>query len=75
MSSSLLYAFMLILSASYIALHIHSMDPLVCHQGSKCGTSHKYTNIQIYSTKYYKHFIKTVLYITSTHKKFIYRVK
>jgi len=26
-----------------------------------CGTSHKYTNIQIYSVKYYKYFIKTVL--------------
>jgi hypothetical protein len=25
-----------------------------------CGTSHKYTNLQIYSVKYYKHFTKTV---------------
>jgi len=23
-----------------------------------CGTSHKYTNIQIYGVKYYKHFTK-----------------
>jgi len=31
------------------------------YQTSGCGTSHKYTNIQIYSVKYYKHLTKTVL--------------
>jgi len=40
-----------------------------------CGTSHKYTNIHIYSIKYYKYFTKTILYIIFAHKKFIYRVK
>jgi len=40
------------------------------------GTSHTYTNIHnFYSVKYYKNFIKTVLYIIFTNKTFIYRAK
>jgi len=40
-----------------------------------CGTSHKYTNIQIYSVKYHKHFTKTVLQIIFTYNIFINAVK
>jgi hypothetical protein len=54
---------------------IHSMDPLVCHTAG-CGTRHKYTNIQIYSVKYYKHFIKNNIIKSYLHiKKFVYREK
>jgi len=44
------------------------MDQLVCHNTEGCGTRHKYTNIQIYSVKHYKHFTKTVLRIVFMYK-------
>ena len=40
--------------------YIHSMDPYVINT-VQCGTSHKYTDVQIYSVKNFEHFTKTVL--------------
>jgi len=37
--------------------HTHPVDPQVCHKTVGCGTSHKYTNTQIYSVKYHIHAI------------------
>ena len=40
----------------YAAYYIHSMDSQCATKTVGRGTSYKYTNIQIYSVKYYKHF-------------------
>jgi len=48
----------------YIRMYIRMFIPWIRKCVVKtvgCGTSHKYTNIQIYGLKYYKHFTKTVL--------------
>jgi len=47
----------------YIHMYIRACILWICKCVIKtvgCGTSHKYTNIQIYGVKYYKHFAKTV---------------
>jgi len=38
-----------------------------------CGTSHKYTNIKIYSIKYHKHFTEILSSLRTN--KFTYRIK
>jgi len=69
---------------TYIHTYIHTYMHAYIHilHGSisvsktvGCGTSHEYTNIQIYSIKYDKYFTKTILYIIFAHKKSIFRVK
>ena len=50
--------------ALHAYIHIHTYNPWIYKCVIKrvgCGTSHKYTNIQIYSVKYYKYFTRTVL--------------
>jgi len=48
----------------YMRVYIHMYIPWIHRCVIKtvgCGTSHKYTNIQICGVKYYRHFTKTVL--------------
>ena len=44
----------------YIGLHTHTWIHNCVIKIAGCGKSHRYTNIQIYSVKYYKHLTKTV---------------
>jgi len=61
---------------AYMHTYIHMLHGSISVSNTVgCGTSHKYTNIQIYNIKYYKYFTKTILYIIFAHKKFFYRVK